>query len=306
MRATALETVFELALNDSRIVFIGSDLGHGTLVEMQKKLPNQFFMEGISEQYIIGFAAGLAKEGFIPFVNTIATFLSRRALEQIAMDIALHRLPVKLLASGGGMVYAPLGPTHTAIEDISLMSSIPNLDIYSPCDAVEMKKLIKFMVTDSNPAYIRLGKGGEKNVTKQNDKFSQNPLIFQEDADIKILTTGILLQQCLGAQEILSKQNIKLGVIHFPFLNFEKISDLNKQIGVSKYIIVAEEHVPVGGLLTKYLHLRMNAASPPAKILHLSLPGDYSHQYGNQQDHLISNELTSDKIALSILRFLRD
>ena len=142
MRKTALNTVYKLARSNSRIIFIGSDLGYGTLQDMQKELPGQFFMEGISEQHIVGFAAGLAKEGFIPFINTIANFFTRRALDQIIIDVALHNLPVKFLASGGGMVYAPLGPTHTATDDFAHMLAIPNMNVFSPCDAIEMEKLV--------------------------------------------------------------------------------------------------------------------------------------------------------------------
>ena len=124
MRQQALEKVYSLARLDSRVIFVGSDLGHGTLKAMREELPNQFVMEGISEQYIVGFVAGLAKEGYIPYVNTIANFFTRRAFEQMAMDVALHSLPVRFLATGGGMVYAPLGPTHTAVDYLSLMSEI--------------------------------------------------------------------------------------------------------------------------------------------------------------------------------------
>lgn len=129
MRQKALSTVYKLAKSNPRVLFIGSDLGAGTLSSMREDIPEQFFMEGVSEQHIVGFAAGLAQEGFIPYVNTIGTFLTRRSFEQVSIDVGLHRLPVRLLASGGGMVYAPLGPTHTAIEDFSLMLSIPNMKV---------------------------------------------------------------------------------------------------------------------------------------------------------------------------------
>ena len=121
MRKTALECVHKLAQHDKRVLFIGSDLGHGVLDKMKNELPDQFFMEGVSEQYIIGMAAGLAMEGFIPYVNTIATFLTRRCYEQVAVDLCMQDLPVRLIANGGGGVYAPLGPTHLAIEDIAIM-----------------------------------------------------------------------------------------------------------------------------------------------------------------------------------------
>jgi transketolase len=103
MRRVCLDSVYKLAGLDKRVVFVGSDLGPGTLGDMQKNIPERFFMEGISEQHIIGMSAGLAMEGFIPFVNTIAPFLTRRCYEQIAMDLCLHDLPVRLIGNGGGV-----------------------------------------------------------------------------------------------------------------------------------------------------------------------------------------------------------
>ena len=156
MRKTSLNTIHELAKEDERVIFIGSDLGAGVLDEFKANIPERFFMEGIAEQHIIGMAAGLAMDGFIPYVNTIATFLTRRCFEQIAVDLCLHDLPVRLIANGGGYVYAPLGPTHQAIEDISIMRSLPNMIVIAPCDAVEMKKIINATLDYPHPIYIRL------------------------------------------------------------------------------------------------------------------------------------------------------
>ena len=135
MRKTSLDCVYELAKSNNNVVFIGSDLGPGLLQNMKQEMPDRYFMEGVSEQFIIGMAAGLAMEGFIPYINTIATFLTRRCYEQIALDLCLQNLPVRLIASGGGVVYAPLGPTHLAVEDIAIMRVLPNMTIVCPCDA---------------------------------------------------------------------------------------------------------------------------------------------------------------------------
>ena len=105
MRATALECVHELAGVDDRVFFVGSDLGQGTAQRFKETYPDRFLMEGISEANLIGLSAGLAFEGKIPYVNTIATFLTRRCLEQVAVDLCLHNLPVRLIGNGGGMVY---------------------------------------------------------------------------------------------------------------------------------------------------------------------------------------------------------
>ena len=91
-------------------------------------MPERFFMEGVSEANMVGMAAGLALEGKIVYVNTIATFLTRRCFEQIVLDLCLHNVPVRLIGSGGGLVYAPLGPTHEAIDDIAILRAIPRHD----------------------------------------------------------------------------------------------------------------------------------------------------------------------------------
>ena len=102
MRQTCLNMIHALAKQDERVVFIGSDPGAGTLDAMRRELPDRFFIEGVSEANVIGMAAGLAMEGYIPYVNTIATFLTRRCYDQIAVDLCLHKLPVRLVAAAAG------------------------------------------------------------------------------------------------------------------------------------------------------------------------------------------------------------
>ena len=305
MRQKALSTVYELAKHDPRVVFIGSDLGAGTLQEMREELPGQFFMEGISEQHIVGFAAGLAQEGFIPYINTIGTFLTRRSFEQVSIDIGLHRLPVRLLSSGGGMVYAPLGPTHTAVEDFSLMLSVPNMKVFAPADAFEMENLLRAFVNDQDPHYIRFGKGGEKIVTEQFVKFDGKPKFFGGDnAEVAIFTTGIMLQHCLGARELLASKGILITVVHFPYLNDLSLSQTSALVGSASLLLTVEEHVPRGGLFTQLLHEFVNARISTNNLHQLSLPSAFSHNYGSQADHLDFNGLTAPKIAAHIEELL--
>ena len=129
MRETCLQIIYELAKQDDRILFIGSDLTTGTLEKFKNEMPDRFFMEGVSEANLLGVAAGLALEGKIPYLNTIATFITRRSFEQLVLDLCLHNANVRLIGNGGGLVYAPLGPTHEAIEDIAILRSVPNITI---------------------------------------------------------------------------------------------------------------------------------------------------------------------------------
>ena len=120
MRKRCLETVYQLAKSNKDVVFVGSDLGVGVLDNFKKEMPDRFFMDGVSEQHLVGACAGLAMSGKIVYFNTIATFLTRRAFEQNMIDLGLTKAKVRILGSGGGLVYAPLGPTHLATEDIAM------------------------------------------------------------------------------------------------------------------------------------------------------------------------------------------
>jgi transketolase len=306
MRQKALSTVYELAKQDPRIVFIGSDLGAGTLKEMKEELPQQFFMEGISEQHVVGFAAGLAQEGFIPYINTIGTFLTRRSFEQVTIDIGLHNLPVRLLASGGGMVYAPLGPTHTAIEDFSLMLSVPNMKVFAPADAYEMENLLRSVVNDPNPHYIRFGKGGEDIVTDKFLEFEMKPKVFGDNnSKVIIFTTGIMLQHCLTAREILSQTAITVTVIHCSYLNYLSLENISPIMELASLVLCVEEHVPRGGLFTQLIHEYIKFQIPASNLHQVSLQGSFSHNYGSQADHLEFNGLTAPKIAIRIESILK-
>ena len=301
MRQTALNSVFELAKIDSRILFIGSDLGSGTLEQMKNELPKQFFMEGIAEQHIIGFAAGLAKQGFIPFVNTIATFFSRRAYEQIAIDLALHKSHVILLASGGGMVYSPLGPTHTAIEDIALMSSIPGIRIACPADSHEMNEIVRESANSPGPWYIRFGKGGEPTVTDKSSRtFGHVKMFGGDDEDILILTTGITLHTALAFKTKNTEFGEKVTILHTPILEELEIENVVERIGKARRVVVLEEHIPIGGIFTRLLHIAHEQGIDSRKFKQKSLPHKFPHHYGSQNEHLAHHKIDEYGIMESI------
>ena len=146
MRKTCLDMVYQLAKQDGRVFFVGSDLGVGTLQQFKTEMPDRFFMEGVSEAAIVGMAAGLAMDGKVVYINTIATFLTRRCFEQIVLDLCAHNVRVRLIGSGGGMVYAPLGPTHEATDDIAILRAVPRMTIIAPADADEMRRLMPLTV----------------------------------------------------------------------------------------------------------------------------------------------------------------
>ena len=306
MRKTSLECVYELAKKDPRVLFIGSDLGPGVLDNFKKEIPDRFFMEGVAEQYIIGMSAGLAKEGFIPYVNTISTFLTRRCYEQVAIDLCLHDWPVRLIGNGGGLVYAPLGPTHLAIEDLSLMRSIPNMTIISPCDANEMKNLMFKTLSYKHPIYIRLGRGGEEIITNSVSEFEIGKgILLKKPKEVLIISCGTMTQKSLNVSKSLSKENIEAGVLH---INTIKPIDEEKIVKYSKnckLIVTIEEHIRSGGLGSSVLESLNDNKNYENRVLRIGLQDKFPEQYGNQQTLQDALGLEENKIVKDILLNLK-
>ena len=299
MRKKSLSTIYNIAKNNKKIIFIGSDLGAGLLDEMKEELPKQFLMEGVSEQSIIGLSAGLALEGFIPFVNTIATFLTRRCFEQIAIDLCLHNLPVKLIANGGGAVYAPLGPTHLSIDDIGILRTLPNMTIIAPCDAIEMEKLIKASINWPFPMYIRLGKGGDEIITTDNIDFKIGKAIIKKEPEIGLfVSTGVMTQIALEACQILDKENIICGVLHMHTIKPLDGDAIKRYFPKVKSIITIEEHSLIGGLGSAILEFcSKEMPNELYKISRIGIPDKFADKYGSQKSLLEHWNITSNEAS---------
>lgn len=306
MRKAALDAVGSLVASTERVVFVGSDLGAGTLDDVRRTHPDRILMEGIAEQHLVGFSAGLAIEGFVPYAHTIATFLTRRALEQIAIDVALHDLPVRLLASGGGMVYAPLGPTHQAIEDFALMRSIPNMTVFAPADPLEARLIVEFLADAPHPAYIRLGKGGEPVVTEALGAFRFGEArLMASGHDLVLITTGALLHEVLEAAALLDEQGVTTSVLHMPTIMPLDETAVIDAVRAHKASLVVEEHVPIGGLWSACAEA-MVRTSHPLPIGRLGLPAGFAQNYGSQREHWTACGLTASGITAHILNQLEE
>jgi len=286
MRQTALDAVHALARRDPRVVFIGSDLGVGTLDAMRAEFPDRFFMEGVSEAAVIGMAAGLAMDGYIPYINTIATFITRRAYEQVAIDACLHNLPLRLLGSGAGLVYAPLGPTHLAIEDIALMSALPNMTVTAPADAPEMRRLMDASLDWPGPLYVRFGKGGDPVISRPENGFAIGRAISLADGgEVLLVSTGVMTARALDAAALLGADGVAAGVLHVHTLKPFDTAGLAARLTGVRLVVTIEEHVRHGGLAAAVGNVLLERDERPA-FLACSLPDAFPHGFGSQ-DHLL-------------------
>lgn len=306
MRRTAVNAVYKLAKQDERVVFIGSDLGPGVLDDLKHEIPDRFFMEGVSEQYIVGMAAGMAMEGMIPYVSTISSFLTRRCYEQVVLDLCLHNVPVRLISTGAGAVYAPLGPTHLAIEDIAILRVLPNMAIVAPCDAPETARLMDASLSWPGPLYIRLAKGGDPIVSQEQFQFKIGKAIpMREPGELLFVSTGVMTQVALDAAEILKKRSIQAGVLHMHTIKPLDLDALLEGVSGVQGIVTIEEHTRAGGLGSAVLEVLQDAESLPPRIARLGIPDTFAPQYGRQASLLRIWGLDASSVAISAQKLLR-
>ena len=286
MRKVAIESIYALAKRDPRVVFIGSDLGAGVLEAMRLEMPDRFYMEGVSEQAIIGIAAGMAMDGFIPYINTIATFLTRRCFEQLAVDVCMHHLPVRLIASGGGAVYAPLGPTHMALDDFALLRALPGMTIVAPSDAPEMERVMNASLDVDGPLYVRIAKGGDPISSRADAGFAiGRAILLEEPGEVLFVGTGPMTTRALAARDLLAARGIRAGVLHAHTIKPLDVDTIADAARPARLVVTVEEHFRAGGLGSAVLEgfADRGIATP---VLRCGFSDAYSYDFGSQ-DHVL-------------------
>jgi transketolase len=305
MRKACLDSIYRLAKEDPRVVFIGSDLSPGLLSEMRQEMPDRWFMEGVAEQNVVGMAAGMALEGLIPYASTIATFFTRRSFEQVAVDCCLHNVPVRLVSNGGGLVYAPLGPTHLAIEDIAIMRALPNMTVVACCDADEMKRFMAVSLDWKSPIYIRLAKGGDPIVSRPEHGFEIGKAIAMrrsaERHPVVLMTTGVMTTNALIAADILAAAGIDVSVVHFHTIKPLDSAAILDHARDARLVVTVEEGVAIGGFgsgVTDVLVDELGPRMPHMK--RIALPDSFCRNYGVQSDLFEIYGLSPEQIARTV------
>ncbi|AIY84797.1 MAG: transketolase family protein [Clostridium baratii] len=241
----------DLASTNEKIVVLDADLSKSTkTADFKSVAPERFFNMGIAEGNMMGVAAGLSTCGKIPFVSTFAMFAAGRAFEQIRNSICYPKLNVKVCATHAGLTVGEDGASHQAIEDISLMRSIPNMTVINPADAIETDAVIKAIAEMEGPCYVRLGRLAVNNVNDAATyKFELGKgITLKEGNDVTLVATGIMVEAALEAAEMLAKEGINARVI-----NIHTIKPIDREILVNAAketgaIVTAEEHNVIGGL----------------------------------------------------------
>ena len=247
MYNTYEETIKELCLRDERYVVVTAE-NRALIRNLPSVLGPRFIDVGITEQNMIGMASGLALRGRKPVVHALATFLTLRAFEFIRTDVGIGKLPVKITSFVPGFLSDANGPTHQAIEDVSLMRGIPGMEVYCPANNEDMCLMLETIWGTEAPTYLRA------NTRPAPAAYQHKPFeigkaeVISEGSDITILTYGMLFENCLLAKEILEKQGLSVGLVNLRSL---KPIDENLLLSLAKgssRLVTVEDHFHVGGL----------------------------------------------------------
>lgn len=241
-----------LALGKRRrdVVVLDADLSGSTkTAKFASAFPERFFNIGVSEQDMIGVAAGLSLTGKVPFASTFAIFETGRAWEQVRQTICYSRLNVKLVATHGGITVGEDGASHQALEDIAVMRVLPEMTVIVPSDGFETEQVINAISEYDGPVYVRLGRGKVPAVMPDDYRFEiGKAYIFNAGRDVNIIATGIMVSEALKARDILRADGIDAGVINMPTIKPLDRETVLKVAEASGLIITAEEHSIIGGL----------------------------------------------------------
>ncbi len=284
------------AADKPKVLVLSADLTSSTEIDLfRDTYPDRFLSLGIAEQNMLSFAAGLAREGFIPFVHTFAVFIYRRSYDQIAMSVAYPNLPVRMIGFLPGIT-TPGGATHQAIEDISLMRSLPNMAVLECGDAADVESVLDVIETINGPVYVRMLRGEIPRLFDSPMKFGKARVI-SEGSDITLVTSGIMTEEAMRAAQALRKRGMSIQHMHISTLKPFNDESVLEAITKSRYgVITMENHTIVGGL-GSIIAEKMAEAGMDKKLARIGLRDTFSH--GASKQYLLKEHKMD---ALSLIK----
>ena len=304
MQKQYINSIYKLIKNDKNVISCLSDSGTDYDEMLAREFPNQVINFGISENNKVAAAAGMARCGKVPFVYTTNAFLAYRSFEFIRDDVCLQNTNVKLIGMGCGLSWSTLGSTHHTTEDLSVLKSLPNLTILSPCSPLELSYSIEEAYKISGPVYIRIGMGGEKEIYSKDYKFKigKNNVV-KRGKDILIYTTGSIISNVLDAAEKLEKKGISVKVVNISSIKPFDSDSVIKNAKKFKTIVSVEEHSIIGGIGSSIADV-IAEKGLNSKLVKIGLNDTFAKGYGTHEEVLKMNKLDTESIYKKIEKLI--
>ena len=303
MRDTFSQGLTELGKQDKRIVLLTGDHGYALFDQFRSECPEQYINAGIAEQNMVGMAAGLARGGYRPVVYGLSAFIPVRVLEQIKLDVAHDHLPVIFVGDGAGFVYSHLGTSHQSTEDMACCRAIPNVRIFSPADAIEMKACLRASYSVQDTVYLRMGKADRGRVHSQalNPESLHQPILIKQGqiGAGALIATGSMVMTAIS----LSAQFPLMALWSVPCIKPLNAPALCGIAGHSHSIITLEEHSIFGGLGSAVAEILSETI--PTRILRIGVEDRFSEKCGTYEYLLKEHGLDTASIAEKISQYLK-
>ena len=284
MRTAFLDTLYELAKADRRIVFVTGDLGFSVVERFMAELPDQFVNAGVAEQNMTSLAAGMALMGKVVFTYSIANFPTLRCLEQVRNDVCYHEANVKVIAVGGGFTYGAMGASHHATEELGVMRMMPGMVVVAPADPVEARAATRAIVAYDGPCYLRLGKAGEPNVHTGPIDFQLGRAITLRDGrDLTLISTGGMLGTAVAVANRLAERGVQTRVLSMHTLkplDEEAVRAAARETGA---IATLEQHSVIGGLGSAVAEVLAESNGERVRFRRIGVPSAFSERVGSQK-----------------------
>ncbi|MCX6003264.1 MAG: transketolase family protein [Chloroflexi bacterium] len=297
------KTLLDLGKENPDIVVLDADLSHSTMTYyFADQFPERFFNCGIAEQNMVSIAAGLAISGKIPFASTFAVFAPGRCFDQIRVSVAQPHLNVKIVTTHSGLTVGEDGASHQAIEDLSLMSSLPGFTIIVPADAIETAQAVRTAATNKGPFYIRLCRPEGTLVYDEKYRFNLGKAnVLKAGSDATIIAIGLLVAPAIEAAENLERQGVDCRVLNMSTLKPIDETAINQAAMETGAIVTAEEHLEHGGLGSAVANVV--AKNYPVPVEMVALKNTYARS-GKPAELLEKYGLTTKGIEQAVRRVL--
>lgn len=279
------------------VVVLSGDLtGSTEITEFKNELPDQFVSMGMAEQNMLSWAGGMAREGYVPFLHTFAVFLYRRPYDQLSMSVAYPNLKVRLVGFLPGIM-TPGGVTHQAIEDISVLRSVPNMTIFETGDATDVETVLDATDDISGPVYIRMLRGNLPRLFPASEPFRFNRArLLSEGHDITIFSSGICTEEAMKTVQLLKDRGVSVKHLHISTLKPFTDPIVLKALEESRQVITIENHLTIGGLGSATADM-IAEHGLAVKLIKSGIPDTYAQ--GASKDYLM------DKFGINARGLLR-
>ncbi|MFR9673246.1 transketolase family protein [Streptomyces sp. TR06-5] len=267
--------------------------------EYARTAGDQYLNLGIAEHNLMGIAAGMAACGRVPFVNTMAAFAASRALEAIKIDIAYNALPVRIMATHGGLAAGHLGPTHQALEDLAVLRSLPGMTVVVPADAAATEACVEQSPDLPGPLYVRLGRKPSPPLPASPPPVIGRAQTLRQGEDVVLACCGPYpVLACLAAADVLAQHGVEATVLNLHTLRPLDTETLVAAARPARFVVTVEEHWRTGGLGGAVAEAL--AEAHPARVLRLGMPDRFVDAVGNQE-HLVAHyDLTAERVVSTV------